>query len=87
MPVARDVVASLARVSKLLHRKDVERMALDMPHIDDIRRLWSEGQDVTEIARVTGHDRKTVRKRLQMDDFSSEASRPTERSVRDPQNN
>ena len=35
-------------------------MALDMPHIDDIRRLWSEGRDVTEIARVTGHDRKTV---------------------------
>jgi len=29
-------------------------MALDMPHIDDIRRLWSEGRDVTEIARVTG---------------------------------
>ena len=62
-------------------------MALDMPHIDDMRRLWSEGRDVTEIARVTGHDRKTVRKYLQMEDFSPEASRPTERSVRDPQNN
>lgn len=62
-------------------------MALDMPQIDDIRRSWSEGRDVSEIARVTGNDRKTVRKRLQMDDFSSEASRPTERSVRDPQNN
>ena len=35
-------------------------MALDVPQIDDIRRLWSEGRDVTEIARITGHDRKTV---------------------------
>ncbi len=45
-----------------------------MPQIDDIRRLWSEGRDVSEIARVTGHDGKTVRKYLQMDDFSPEAS-------------
>lgn len=35
-------------------------MALDMPQIDDIRRLWSEGRDVSEIALVTGHDRKTA---------------------------
>lgn len=62
-------------------------MAPGMPQIDDICRLWSEGRDVSEIARMTGLVRKTVRKRLQMDDFSSEASRPTERSVRDPQNN
>lgn len=47
-----------------------------MPHIDDIRRLWSEGRDVTEIARMTGHDRKTVRKYLQVDDFSPEAPAP-----------
>ena len=32
-------------------------MAPDIPHIDDIRRLWSEGRDVTEAARVTGRDR------------------------------
>ena len=51
-------------------------MALDMPQIDDIRRLWSEGRDVSEIARVTGHDRKTVRKYLQVDDFSPEAPAP-----------
>ena len=51
-------------------------MALDMPQIDDIRRLWPEGRDVTEIARITGHDRKTVGKYLRMDDFSpSTASR------------
>ena len=62
-------------------------MAPGMPQIDDICRLRSEGRDVSEIARMTGLVRKTVRKRLQMDDFSSEASRPTERSVRDPQNN
>lgn len=48
-------------------------MAPGVPQIDDIRRLWSEGRDVSEIARVTGHDRKTVRKYLQMDDFSPEA--------------
>ena len=56
-------------------------MALDMPHIDDIRRLWSEGRDVTEIARVTGHDRKTVRKYLQMEDFSPEAPAPRPRGT------
>ena len=54
-------------------------MAPGMPQIDDIRRLWSEGRDVSEIARVTGHDRKTVRKYLQMDDFSPEA--PAEFSI------
>ncbi len=47
-----------------------------MPQIDDIRRLWSERRDVTEIARVTGHDRKTARKYLQMEDFSPEAPAP-----------
>ena len=35
-------------------------MALDMPQIDDIRRLWSEGRGVSKISRMTGHDRKTV---------------------------
>ena len=39
-------------------------------------RLWSDGRDVSEIAHMTGRDRKTVRKYLQMDDFSPEASRP-----------
>ena len=56
-------------------------MALNMPQIDDIRRLWSEGRDVSEIARVTGHDRKTVRKYLQMDDFSPEAPAPRPRGA------
>lgn len=36
----------------------------------DIRRLWSEGRGVAEIARMTGRDRKTVSKHLRMDDFS-----------------
>lgn len=43
---------------------------LDMPQIDDIRRLWSEGLNVSEIARRTGHDRKTVRKFLGEVDLS-----------------
>ena len=51
-------------------------MALDMPHIDDIRRLCSEGRGVTEIDCMIGHDRKTVRKYLQMEDFSPEAPAP-----------
>ena len=57
-----------------------------MPQIDDIRRLWSEGRDVTEIARMTGHDRKTVRKYLQIDDFSPKtpAPRPKGASKLDP---
>ena len=46
-----------------MRRRVVERM-LDMPQIDDIRRLWSEGYCISEIARRTGHDRKTVRKFL-----------------------
>lgn len=43
---------------------------LSMPQIDDIRRLWGEGFSVSEIARRTGHDRKTVRKFLEERDFS-----------------
>ena len=60
MPVAPAKVASAARVFKPWLRKDMERMALDMPQIDDIRRLWSEGWDVTEIARVTDHERQQL---------------------------
>ena len=48
-----------------MQRKDAVRMALGMSQVDDIRRLWSEGRHVTEISRMTGHDRKTVRKYLQ----------------------
>ena len=54
-----------------MRRRVVERM-LDMPQIDDIRRLWSEGYCISEIARRTGHDRKTVRKFLDEVDFSPE---------------
>ena len=39
-------------------------MTLGMSQVDDIRMLWSEGLAVSEIARMTGHDRKTVRKYL-----------------------
>ena len=47
-----------------MHRKDVERMALGISQADEIRRLWSEGRDVSEITRMTSQDRKTVRKYL-----------------------
>lgn len=40
-----------------------------------MRRLWPEGCDVSEITRVTGHDCKTTRKYLQMDDFSPDILR------------
>ena len=30
-----------------------------MPQMDDMRRLWSGG-DFSEIARMAGHDRRTV---------------------------
>jgi|GEM_PF-1120935 len=51
-------------------------MALDIPQIDDMHRLWPEGRDVSEIARMTSHDRKTVREYRQMDVFSPEAPVP-----------
>lgn len=50
-----------------------------MSQVDDIRRLWLEGRDVSEISRMTGHDRKTVRKYLQMEDFSPEAPTPKQK--------
>ena len=37
-------------------------MAPGVPQIDEIRRLWSEGREVSETARVTGHDRKMAGK-------------------------
>ena len=52
---------------------------LDMPQVDDIRRLDAEGHSVSEIARITGHDRKTVRKFLGEVDFSP---RPPVRAAR-----
>ena len=54
-----------------MRRRVVERMP-GMPQIDDMRRLWSEGCCISEIARRTGHDRKTVRKFLDEVDFSPE---------------
>lgn len=81
MPVGQDVVVSITRVPRLLHRKDIERMAPDMSQVDDICRLWSERHDVSEIARVTGHDRKTVCKYLRADGFSPEPPIPRPRGA------
>ena len=55
-----------------------------MPQIDDIRRLWSKGRDVTEAVRVTGHDRKTVSKYLRMDGFTPEALGPRPKAPSKP---
>jgi transposase len=52
---------------------------LDMPQIDDIRRLYSEGCNISEIARITGYDRKTVKKYLDMDDFSPQVPKSKSR--------
>ena len=69
MPVAPDIVACSARVSRLLQRRCDRKDGLDMPQIDDLRRLWPEGRNVTEAARVTGYDRMTVGKHLPLDVF------------------
>lgn len=57
-------------------------MILDMLQINDMRRLWSEGCDVTEIARITGHSRKTVSKYLGMNYFLVEELAAGEESVK-----
>ena len=60
-----------------------------MPQIDDIRRLDAEGRSVSEIARITGHDRKTVRKFLDEADFSPKppvkATRPSKLDAYKPE--
>ena len=47
-----------------------EGILLNMSQIDDIREMARKGCRLAEIARATGHDPKTVRKYLEMDDFS-----------------
>ena len=47
-----------------------EGILLNMSQIDDIRDRARRGCRLAEIARATGHDVKTVRKYLEMDDFS-----------------
>ena len=47
-----------------------EGILLNMSQIDDIRDRARKGCRLAEIARATGHDVKTVRKYLEMDDFS-----------------
>lgn len=43
---------------------------LKMPKINDIRELYKSGYKIEEIHRMTGADQKTIRKYLEMDDFS-----------------
>ena len=47
-----------------------EGSVLNMSQIDVIREMARKGCRLTEITRATGHDPKTVRKYLEMDDFS-----------------
>ena len=47
-----------------------EGILLNMSQIDDIRDRARKGYRLAEISRATGHDVKTVRKYLEMDDFS-----------------
>ena len=46
---------------------------LNMSQIDVIREMAKKGCRLAEISRATGHDVKTVRKYLEMDDFSPRA--------------
>ncbi len=56
-----------------------------MPDIDAIRRMDREGASVAEISRRTGHDPKTVRKYVDMDDFSPDPpERRSRPSILDP---
>lgn len=58
---------------------------LSMPEIDGIRRMDREGATPAEIARATNHDPKTVRKYIEMDDFSPKPPEKVERpSILDP---
>ena len=50
-----------------------EGSVLNMSQIDVIREMARKGCRLAEIARATGHDPKTVRKYLEMDDFSPQA--------------
>ena len=46
---------------------------LSMTQIKDIRKMYfEEGKNISEIARETGHDRKTVRAYLDKEDWNQE---------------
>jgi len=46
---------------------------LSMTQIKNIRKMYfEEGKNISQIARETGYDRKTVRKYLEKDDWNRE---------------
>jgi len=46
---------------------------LSMTQIKDIRKMYfEEGKNISQIARETGHDRKTVRAYLDKEDWNQE---------------
>jgi len=51
---------------------------LPMTKINDIReRYFEKGQNITDISKETGHDRKTIRDYINMDDFSPDEPKET----------
>ena len=58
---------------------------LNMPQIDSIKNAYANGDRISEIARNLGYDRKTVRKYLQMENFTEAIpSKETRVSILDP---
>ncbi len=46
---------------------------LSMTQIKDIRKMYfEEGKNISQIAKETGHDRKTVREYLEKEDWNLE---------------
>ena len=58
---------------------------LNMSQINNIRDLMQCGYNISEIEKITGFDRKTIRKYLQIDDFSPHPQpKQTHPSILDP---
>ena len=60
---------------------------LSMTQRNDIRKLYFEqGNNISQVAKATGNDRKTIRKYLEVDDWSPkpEAVKPKKKSKLDP---
>ena len=53
-----------------------------MKHIHYIKCKADEGKSIRQIARETGHDRKTIRKYLSMTDFSPPVKTKTTRKCK-----
>ncbi|PNT94552.1 hypothetical protein CDQ84_17910, partial [Clostridium thermosuccinogenes] len=53
-----------------------------MTQIKDIRKMYfEEGKNISQIARETGYDRKTVKKYLDKDDWNKDQSKVREKTT------